>query len=207
MKKPAFIRTAIAAVLLALTAGCASLITAPANTEAAALRAGEYRLDPAHASLLFKVDHLGLSTYVGRFNSFEATLDFDETDPSAARLDVRVDVASLDVNDADFSATLTGPDWLNAAGHPQAQFTSTRIVVSGENTGVATGDLTLNGVTRPASLAITFRGGARNRLTGRYTLGFDGAMTLDRTAFGIDRFVGAVGTDVTLEFHGEFQRQ
>ena len=63
--------------LTILLSSCVSLLVPTVNTEVVSLKAGQYKLDKAHATLLFKVQHLGLSTYVGRFNNFDASLDFD----------------------------------------------------------------------------------------------------------------------------------
>ena len=199
--------TAIAFVAAASLAACAQLIKPQVTTAPEALRAGAYRLDPDHATVLFKLDHLGLSTYVGRFDEIAASLDFDEAAPKAARLDVRIATASLDVNNPEFEDTLRGPAWFNAAEFPEARFVSTEIEVTGANTGRVTGDFTLMGVTQPVTLDVTFNGGARNLLTSRYTLGFAATGALSRSAFGLDRFVPAIGDRVMLEIHAEFQRQ
>ena len=68
---------ALAVVSAAALAGCDRLITPDFNTEVAELRGGAYTLDKTHASLLWKINHLGFSSYIGRFNDFDATLDFD----------------------------------------------------------------------------------------------------------------------------------
>lgn len=192
---------------LLFASACTNLPAPAVNAEAAALREGQYKLDTAHATLLFKVKHFGISSYVGRFNTFDATLDFDPDNASAGRIDALIDVASLDVNNPSFAEKLTGPNWFDAAAYPQARFISTDIIITGENTGVAKGDLTLKGVTKPVDLNITFNGGTRNPLTTRYTIGFDGIAQFNRSDFGVDKFIGIVGDKVVLEFYGEFQRQ
>jgi polyisoprenoid-binding protein YceI len=75
----------------------------PAETPAAAapakvdLPAGAYTLDRAHSSLIFRVNHLGFSNYTGRFERFDAQLQFDPNDPATASVTVDVDPKSLDV--------------------------------------------------------------------------------------------------------------
>lgn len=193
--------------LLGSLSACVSAFAPEVRTEAEALRDGQYRLDPAHATLLFKIRHLGISTYVGRFNSFDATLDFAENQPDGARLDAVIDVSSLDVNNQPFEKTLRGPNWFNADAFPKARFTATAVEVTGENTGIARGELTIRGVTKPFDLNIEFHGGVQNILNGAYTIGFTADGTFDRKDFGIDRFQGFVGDQVRIEFYGEFKRQ
>lgn len=190
-----------------LLGGCGQLIPAHHQSqEPAALRPGRYRLDPAHAAVGFKVDHLGFSRFAGRFNRFDASLDFDAATPEAARLEVLLDIASLDVNAPVFADTLRGPGWFDAARFPQARFVSQRVTPLGPNTGKVAGDLTLHGVTAPFILNVTFNGGAANALSGRYTLGFSANGRLRRSAFGIDALVPAVGDAVELDIEAEFQQ-
>lgn len=195
-----------AALALSLTA-CGSLL--PANnqtTDAAELEAGAYKLDPEHSTILFKVSHLGFSTYVGRFNTAEGALRFDPEAPAESQLDVTIDTTSADTPSAELDDVLRGRDWFDTERFPTARFESTAITVSGDNTGTVTGNLTLRGVTKPVMLAVTFRGGAYNLLTGAFTLGFEASGALKRTEFGMGSLVPAIGNEVTLEIHAEFQR-
>ena len=187
---------------------CASALAPTPNTEPFALREGSYSLDQNHASLLFKIRHLGISDYVGRFNSFNASLEFDPDNPKQSKLDAIIDVTSLDVNNPSFAKTLKGPRWFDTSNHPQARFTATEIIIDDEMTGRAIGDLTIRGITKPATIKIAFNGGLRNSLNaGRYTIGFDGETSFKRSEFGIDRFTTFVSDEVRLEFSGEFVRQ
>lgn len=189
-------------------AACASLLpSGHQTTKREALPGGEFRLDPKHATILFKVDHLGFSTYVGRFNTFDASLSFDPDEPQKSVLTVLVETASIDVNLPSFEEELRGPSWFNTALLPQARFVSQAITVTGERTGLVEGAFTLLGETRPLVLDVDFNGGATNFATGDYTLGFSAQAAFDRTAFGLDSFAPAVGAEVTLEIHAEFIRQ
>jgi polyisoprenoid-binding protein YceI len=118
-----------------------------------------------------------------------------------------VEVASVDSRVPALDEVLRGPGWLDAAAYPRAVFRGTGVEVTGPDTGRITGDLTLRGVTRPVTLAVTFNGGADNLLTGRYTLGFSATATLRRSEFGITNLVPAIGDEVTLEVEAEFLRQ
>ena len=198
-------RSAVIALSFWLGA-CGYLMPRAETTPPAELAAGAYRLDPEHAALLFKVDHLGFSQLVGRFNRFDASLEFDPANPGASRLAVEVDAASIDFGLLLFEEDLRGPDWFDVARYPQARFESRTIEVTGANTGRVTGDLTLHGMTRPVTLDVTFNGGGESLLTGRYTLGFAAAGTISRSAFGLGAYAPAVGDEVVLEIHAEFQR-
>ncbi|OFX02527.1 MAG: hypothetical protein A3E78_02330 [Alphaproteobacteria bacterium RIFCSPHIGHO2_12_FULL_63_12] len=194
-------------LVLPLIAGCASLIAPKVATEPAALKAGAYALDQNHASLLFKVDHLGYSSYVGRFEKLDATLDFDAADVSTAHVEAKIDIASLDVANDAFAQTLTGADWFDAAAFPEAIFKTTSIEKTGETQGRMTGDLTLHGVTAPVTLDVAFNGGAQDILRGGYVVGFSARGTISRKTFGVDRFEGIVGDEVEIDIEAEFVKR
>jgi polyisoprenoid-binding protein YceI len=191
-------------MLLAIGA-CGYLLPSHHQTiEPSALQGGAFALDPEHATLHWKVDHLGFSQFVGRFDRFDASLDFDPNDPAAARLEVVVETASVSTHVPGFADELRGRSWLDTDRHPEARFTSREITVTGPDTGTVTGELTLLGLTNPVTFGVTFNGGAPNIVTGRYTLGFAAHAVIDRTAFGLSTLAPAIGREVTLEIHVEF---
>ncbi|MEZ5922321.1 MAG: YceI family protein [Parvularculaceae bacterium] len=205
-------RLVLAAIALALPlGGCAETLARAAapkvDASPAALREGNYRLDPDHAALLFEVDHLQLSKFIGRFDSVNATLSFDPAHPEDAALDATVSVESLAVAVPDFAKTLLGANWFDAARFPDAAFRSTSVRRTGEATGEVDGELTIRGVSHPETLSVTFNGGGQDLIRGGYVVGFSATTTIKRSDFGIDRFEGLVGDDVTIRFEGEFIRK
>lgn len=199
-------RIVVAGIFLLLMSGCVSLITPRVKTELVEIREGQYELDSDHAALLFKVDHLGLSTFVGRFEKFDATLDFDPENMSASRLEAVVDMASINVNNPEFASTIKGGDWFNIESYPQAIYRTQSVGKVDGNRVEYIGELTFLGKTNPVVIWVTFRGGAMNMLTGRYTLGFSASGEFKRSDFGLDNYIPAVGDLIELEIHAEFQR-
>lgn len=193
-------------VCSAFLVSCDRLLTPDFNTDITELRGGAYTLDPDHATLLWKINHLGFSTFIGRFNDFDATLDFDPENVEAASLEVVINTAGLDINNAEFAEELRGDNWFNVEQFPQAVFRTTSFVEAvDEDTFIFEGDLTLLGVTAPLNLEVNFHGGGRNFLTRSYTLGFSGSANFSRSAYGLDRFTSfGVGDDIELEIHVEF---
>ncbi|MEZ5667488.1 MAG: YceI family protein [Alphaproteobacteria bacterium] len=192
------LRGAAAAILLSVAAGPA---LAQAGDPVAELPAGTYGLDRAHASLIFRVDHLGFSHFTARFTRFDATLDFDPADPTAMQVSATVDAASIETDypdpaSYDFNADLRGAPWLDAAQHPQMTFVSTAVVPTGALSADVTGDLTLRGVTRPVTLAVTFNGGyAGHPLDPSGSrIGFSARGTLMRADFGMGFGIPEPGT-------------
>lgn len=188
-------------------ASCDRLLTPDFNTDVTELRSGAYVLDPDHATLLWKINHLGFSTFIGRFNDFDASLDFDPENIANSSLEVVINTAGLDINNEAFKEELLGSSWFDAETFPQIVYRSTSLVETvDEDTFLFEGDLTLKGVTAPVRLEINFHGGGRNFLTRSYTMGFSASGKFIRSDFGFDRFTSfGVGDEIELEIHVEFQ--
>lgn len=190
-----------------ILASCSLLLMPEADTALGDLKAGNYQLDPTHTTVLFKVEHLGISTFVGRFNAVDASLDYDPENPAKSRLDARVQLASIDINQPELAETLRGCNWFCVEKYPTAQFTTTRDATVDGSRLTFPGELRFRGQTQPVQVIVTVKGGANNRLTGYYTLGFRADMTFLRSDFGMDRFIPLVGDEVVVEVYTEFQRR
>ena len=126
--------------------------------------AGAYTLDKAHASLIFRVNHIGFSNYTRRFKRFDAKLQFDPANMARSSVTVSVDATSLETDypspeKLDFNALLQNEQWLDTAKFPQMTFRSSKVEVTAPSTLKISGDLTLRGVTRPMVLDATYNGG------------------------------------------------
>jgi polyisoprenoid-binding protein YceI len=166
----------------------------PVTTEAPA---GAYKLDKAHASLIFRVNHIGFSNYTARFANFDAQLQFDPAKPEASSVTATVDAKSLSLENPPpgFLAELLNPKWLDAAGHSQMTFRSTNVELTGSNTARITGDFTLKGVTLPITLDATFNGGyAGHPYDPAARIGFSAKGSLLRSAFGVKEGVPPPGS-------------
>jgi len=202
-----FIKIYLVILIGLFLAGCGTLIKPHVKTGIVQLEKGSYGLDQTHVAVLFKINHMGLSTFVGRFNKVDASLEFDPNNIAAAKLSAIIDVASIDVNNPDLEETLRGSSWFDTEKYPQAFFRTTRVNQLDQNSAVFSGELTLRGVTAPIELTVHFNGGAHNMLTGFYTLGFSAVSSFNRSTFGVDYLIPAIGDAVELEVFAEFQQQ
>lgn len=202
-------------MLRALILSCALALPARGQDLPAPV-AGAYTLDLGHSRLLFKVNHLGFSTYIAPFTDFTAALAFDPQNPQAMTITATVKIASLTTHypdpALDFDAVLTGADFLDAAQFPEASFTSTAVTPTGANTADVTGDLTIHGLTRPVTLQVSYNGGWGNMPLdpAGARIGFSARGSFKRSEFGVGFGVPAPGTtlgvgdEVTLEIEAEF---
>jgi polyisoprenoid-binding protein YceI len=179
-------------------------------TPIADMPAGEYKLDPTHASVTWKVNHMGLSNYAARFTKMDATITLDPKDLSKSKLVATVDPASVrtdypDVAKKDFDKELTSAEWFNTAKFPEAKFESTKIETTGKNTGKIHGNLTFLGVTKPLTFDVTFNGGyEKHPMANIPALGFSATATMKRTEWGFKNMVPHIADDVTLHIEAEF---
>ncbi len=191
-------------------AAALALTLSPAAAQSKDVTAGTYKMDPAHASLTWKINHLGLSFYTARFTKFDATLDIDPEKPETAKLSVTVDVKSIRTdypfaNRKDFDKELIeDAKFFNAGKFPTITFTSTKVEPTGESTAKVTGDLTLLGVTKPVTLDVTLNGAKIHPFAKKPAMGFSGTTTIKRSEFGMTHLVGPVGDEVQLLIEAEF---
>jgi polyisoprenoid-binding protein YceI len=202
----------------AIIMACLGLVIGQSSAMAAAptVPAGSYTIDRAHATLLFRVDHLGFSKYTARFKKFDAALQFDPANLTASTVKVTVDVDSLETDfpdplKLDFNAELRGKGWLDSAKYPQMTITSRRVVSTGKSTFRIDGELTLHGVTKPMTLNATYNGGyAGHPMDPHARIGFSARGHLKRSAFGVSVGIPAPGTtmgvgdDVEVIIEAEF---
>ena len=159
--------------------------------------AADYEIDTAHSFIEFRIKHLGYSWLYGRFNRFSGELSHDPADPSANRISVSIDPASIDTNHAERDKHLRNPDFLDVEKYPDAGFESTGYTGDAES-GTLEGMLTLHGVTKPISIDLRKIGEGKDPWGG-YRAGFIGTVTLTRKDFGIDYNLGPASETMELE--------
>ncbi|MGH1373489.1 MAG: YceI family protein [Cellvibrionaceae bacterium] len=198
--------TSIAFFTLLFTA-CGSILQPNLDSSFEAIKPGNYALDINHTAILFKINHLGFSKFVGRFEKAEATLNYDPEFPENSSLDARVDMASVNVNNAKFEKTLRNRFWFDTENHPKARFTTSSARKTTNNQLIFDGMLDFMGIKKPLTLHITINGAGNNIANGKYTLGFSATAMIQRSDHALDRFSPAISDEVELEVHAEFLRQ
>ena len=180
---------------------------APKSADPADAPAGDYVLDKEHASLTARVSHMGFSHYTLRFDSIDAKYNYDPANPFASQITVTVQANSLDVGDAKISHQFAN-EFLNASRYPEITFVSAGIERTDPNHGVVAGNLTLNGVTRPISLDVTFNGcGLGPFGFGGYRMGFSATTDIKRSDFGMGKYVPIVSDETKIVISASLEKQ
>jgi len=172
--------------------------------------ADTYTIDPTHASVLFAVDHLGLSTVHGRFDKFAGKFSIDRA-AKKGDVDLAIDTTSVNTNDNDKGSRqrsrdehLRSADFFNAAEFPKMTYKSTNVVFSGDNPTTVEGNLTLLGVTKPVALKVDRFKCNPATATAKERCGGDATGKVKRSDFGMTRGIPQVGDDLilTISFEG-----
>jgi polyisoprenoid-binding protein YceI len=181
--------------------------------------AGEYVSDPTHASVNFKVQHLGLAWYSLKFKTYDATVTFDPANSAAAKVTATIKPSDLVIGyPQDYVKNHPGTKFktweddvansanlLDGGKFPTITFTSTSVEPSGERSDKVTGDLTLKGVTKPVTLDVTFSGETASHYFAKVpAIGFSTVGTFKRSDFGMEYLAGVVSDDVKVEIEGDF---
>jgi polyisoprenoid-binding protein YceI len=163
------------------------------------LQAAEYDIDTkgAHASVQFKIKHLGYSWLIGRFNKFDGQFSYDEKNPNASNVKVNIDTSSIDSNHAERDKHLRSKEFLDVSKFPKATFVSTSFKENGNGTAELRGKLTLHGVTKPVTIALKHVGHGADPWGG-YRRGFEGSTMLTLKDYGIDYDLGPASRQVEM---------
>ncbi|MCH9296510.1 YceI family protein [Pantoea allii] len=177
--------------LLAITSAGLLLGSLTAN-------AADYKIDKEgqHAFVQFRIQHLGYSWLYGTFKDFDGSFSFDANNPSSDKVDVTINTNSVDTNHAERDKHIRGPEFLNVAKHPTATFKSTAVKKEGDKLAV-TGDLTLNGVTKPVTLEAKMMGEGKDPWGG-YRAGFEAEGEIALKDFNITQDLGPASQKVEL---------
>ena len=178
-----------------------NLILAAALTLGAsgAFAADKYILDASHSQVLFSYDHLGFSTTYGMFSGFEGEIMFDADNAAASSVSVSMPVLSMFTGWEKRSGHFMSDDFFGAKEDDLISFASTSIEVTGDNTAKITGDLSMNGMTKPVVLDATLNKAGEHPQAGKPWAGFDATATVLRSDFGLGKFAPFVSDEVEVK--------
>lgn len=185
-------------IRLAASALALGLLTAPVLAAPVA-----YEFDKSHSNLSFSYNHLGYSTTDGRFGTWDAKLMIDAEKPENSSIEMTIDTNSLDTFWAERDTHFKSADFFDVAKFPEATFKSTKVTKTGEKTLKIDGDLTIKGITKPATLDVTVTAMGEHPMAKKPWVGFAGTTTIKRSDYGMDMYTPYVGDDVTIVLHAE----
>jgi polyisoprenoid-binding protein YceI len=202
-------------MIAGLRAGCAAAflgLAIAAHVEGAA--ADTYQLDKGHTQVAFSWERAGLSRQQGRFTDVNGTVDFNPEAPEVSSVDVTIRASSIQTGVEALDRHLRTGDFFDAAVFPVITFKSTAVRKTGDKSGELTGDLTLLGVTKPVTLAVSWVFTGEHPL-GRINASYNGKTvsvfratgTLKRSDWGMARVIPLVSDEIQISIETELVKK
>lgn len=141
--------------------------------------ANKWNLDPSHSEITFKVRHMMISNVKGSFNTFTAEMEAEDDTFKNAKVEATIQTDSISTNSADRDKHLKSEDFFNVEANPQITFETDSL------NNEITGNLTMNGVTKPVQLDVEF-GGINVDPYGQTKAGFSFEGKIKRSDFGLN---------------------
>jgi polyisoprenoid-binding protein YceI len=168
----------------------------------------QWKIDPAHSEIQFKVKHLMITTVTGYFKTFDLEVETENDDfTTAGKIEFTADIDSIDTNNQQRDAHLKSADFFNAEEHGQLRFIGKKYEASGDDARLH-GDLTIRGVTKPVTVNVEF-GGVVVDPYGQTKAGFTVAGKISRKEFGLTwnavTEAGQVVVSDDIRLHAEIQ--
>lgn len=158
-----------------------------------------YVLDASHSQIVFSYNHLGYSTTYGMFSGFEGEIMFDADAPADSSVSVSFPVMSMMTGWEQRFGHFMSDDFFGASEGDMVTFTSTGIEVTGDNTALITGDLSMNGVTKAVVLDATLNQMGDHPMANKPWAGFDATTTVLRSDFNVGNFAPFVSDEVAIQ--------
>jgi polyisoprenoid-binding protein YceI len=166
-----------------------------------------YKIDDTHSFANWSIRHI-VGRTTGTFTGIKGTLTLDPVNPNSGNADVTISLYSLDSGHRERDTHLLTADFFDANKYPTMRFVSSGFRATGRDTGVMTGQLTMHGASRAVEIPYKILGFSPDPW-GNQRAGFEGKLTLNRSDYGITKFLdssggGLVGNevDVTLLVEG-----
>lgn len=162
--------------------------------------AADYVIDTqgAHASINFKVKHLGYSWLTGRFNTFSGDFSYDESNPEASKIKVMIDTKSVDSNHAERDKHIRSNDFLDVNKFAEASFVSNKVTDKGDGKLAIAGTLTLQGIKKDIVIDAQKVGEGKDPWGG-YRVGFSGVTSIQMKDFGYKMDFGQIDFELHIE--------
>jgi polyisoprenoid-binding protein YceI len=169
----------------------------------AAAQSTTWQIDPSHANAQFSVKHLGISKVQGEFTNVTGTVQLDDKDASKSVVNATIDTTTVftrnDGRDKDLK-----DNFFEVTKFPTMTFVSKSITKGADGKLSMTGDLTLHGVTKSVTFAVDGPTEAIKDPWGNQRRGASATTVINRSDYGITKYPGVIGEDVTITLDIEF---
>lgn len=176
--------------------GLFTMLISISATASQAMGAGTYHVDRTHSTVIFRIEHLNVAQFYGRFRHISGTFSFNDEQPEKSFIKVSIETGSLKTDHGSRDQEIKSSRMLDEAKYPSIDFVSREIKKVSEKNYQVTGDLTLHGVTRSITVALEHGGEGRSRMGVRS--GIHTIFTIKRSDYGLDMVPSVLGDEVQL---------
>lgn len=174
---------------------CLLLLPASFSLQAAA---DTWTLDPQHTYVLWKIEHLGFSSQVGKFY-VDGTVILDQQKPQNSKVNASIKIADIVTGIPELDKHLRGQLFFDDEKYPTATFVSNKVAVINKTSAKVNGILTLHGISKPITLDVRMNKVGINPISDKLTTGFTATTSLKRSDFGMTTLLPDVGDAVKIE--------
>lgn len=146
--------------------------------------ASDYKIDPDHSAVGFKIKHLGISSVLGKFVEFDGNFNFDPKNIKGSKTSVTIQTKSVDTRQAKRDDHLRNPDFFDVPKFPVMKFVSKEVKEISPDKFQLIGDLTIRDITKPVTLDVVY-GGAVTDPWGNERAAFAASTKINRKEFGL----------------------
>ena len=172
------------------------------------LPAGVYVIDTKESLVRYGTNHMGFTDFWGTFPGAAGKLTLDPKNLAASALEVSVPIAGLETTNRELDHVLFSDQFFDGDKFPRMTFVSTSVTRTGPRTARVVGDLTMHGITRPATLNVTFNGAGPNSFKKNVlTAGFKAEGAVKRSDFGMGKYVPIVSDETTITISAAFEKE
>lgn len=161
-----------------------------------------YQIDPNHTYVLWKVNHYGFSSVSGKFMASGIVM-LDDKDPAKSSVDVTIQTGIMGTGVGKLNEVLQGKDYFDTAQYQTATFKSNHITMTGKDTGLVAGNLTIRGITKPVTLTVTLNQHGEHPYYHRDAYGFSATATIKRSDYNMLKNLPGVSDEVQLWIQAE----
>lgn len=196
----AFVAAAVSTIALP------SMLIAEAPIAPQAVQAGSYKVESNHTLARFTVNHFGFNDFFGVISGASGTMSLNPKSLASTKLDISLPVSAISTTNSTLDGELKSADWFDAAQYPTIRFVSEKVVQTGPRSARISGTITMHGVSKPLTLDATLGGAGVNPMDKAYTVGFSATGKLNRSDFGVTKYVPAVSDEVRLDITVAFEK-
>jgi polyisoprenoid-binding protein YceI len=189
-----------------LSALFAAALTASVLSGAALAQSATYMVEPTHTFVTWEAKHFGVSTSRGRFDKKSGSISLDKA-AKTGKAEITIELASINTGVAPFDGHLKSDDFFAVEKFPQAKFVGTQFKFEGDKVTEVVGELTLRGISKPATLKATGFGCYENPMLKREVCGGDFETTITRSQFDMKYGLPGIPDNIRLLIQVEAVKQ